>query len=192
MGFVNFHGMLCYPSTAKKCMDAFDGTILFMPSDYTPNTLSEFDCSAKGVLTPLTYYLLVLGSLTGLSTALGMTNFIMAKEFPPAAASEEVKSTVGSKINSALRVEPFVLEYCKNHTESNAMYLKRHFEYDFKLVGLHVIMLHFLCDQDKLHLVEVYQFNNRILRSYVAPFCMSVTRTFRDLLVPRQQRQKEE
>lgn len=189
MGFVNFHGMVCHPKTAAQCIDSFTGTILFMPSDYTPSSLASFDCSAKGVLTPVSYYMLVLFSLTGLSTLLGMTKVVAAKEYPTTAAVQGVP--LASDSNTALRVEKFVLDYCKQYTNANSIFLKRRFEYKFRLVGLEVIMLHFLCDQDKLHLVEVYEFNNIICRKWVAPFLVSFGKFFRNSVVSRQQKQSK-
>ena len=189
MGFVNFHGMVCSPKTASRCINEFDGVVLFMPSTYTPETLASFDC--KGALNYFSYYLLVVLSLTGLSTLLGMTDIRMAKDYPATTRSiEATQAPLASELNPALRVEPFVLDYCKQYTEANAMYLKRQFEYKFRLVGLEVIMLHFRCDQNKLHLVEVYQFNSRMWQDYVAPFCMSFAKAFRDFVVSRQKRRE--
>ena len=191
MGFVNFHGMVCSPKTASKCIDAFDGTILFMPSTYTPDTLALYDYSPDGVLTPFSYYLLVLISLTGLSTLLGMTDFRMSREFPDPGAAAAAAVTPDEKrnqtattpfvstFNDGLRVESLVLDYCKQYTKAQTIHLKRQFEYEFRLVGLEVIMLHFLCDQNKLHLVEVYQFKNAFLRNYAAPFFLAVGRSCR-------------
>ena len=186
MGFVNFHGMVCSPKTASQCIDAFDGTILFMPSTYTPDTLAQYDYSPKGVLTPFSYYLLVLISLTGLSTLLGMTDFQMAKEYPDPkntdSAIKDAGTPLGSKSNDALCVENYVLDYCKKYTQAKTIYLKRQFEYRFRLVGLEVIMLHFLCDQNKLHLVEVYQFKNWFLQKYFAPFFVAIGNVVRNII----------
>ena len=184
--------MVCSPKTASQCIDAFDGAILFMPSTYTPDTLSRYDYSPKGVLTPLSYYLLVLISLTGLSTLLGMTDFQVAKEYPdPDSASKEATTTLGSDSNDALQVETYVLHYCKNYTQANTIYLKRQFEYRFRLVGLEVIMLHFLCDQNKLHLVEVYQFKHWFLQKYFAPFFVSVGNVCRKFITRLQFRKNK-
>lgn len=152
-----------------------------MPSTYTPQTLPTFDCSAKGVLTPLSYYMLVLLSLTGLSTLLGLTDFRMADEFPTEGV-EEVKPPLTSSHKSTLRVEPHVLEYCKRHTQAKSIFLKRRFEYRFRIVGLEVVMLHFQCDQKKLHLVEVYHFKSSIWQDYLAPFLSSFGKAFRDFV----------
>ena len=64
--FVHFHGMLCHPATAARCIRAFDnGSVLFMPQNYTFASLADYDC-AGGTLTLWSYYALVLVSLTGL------------------------------------------------------------------------------------------------------------------------------
>jgi hypothetical protein len=155
--------------------------MLFMPSTYTPNTLPTFECSTKGVLTPLSYYVLVLSSLTGLSTLLRRTDFRKAQEF----AAEDVKdaeAALTSTQNPLLRVESHVLDYCKSNTNSNSLILKRCFEYEFKLIGLEVVMLHFQCDKNKLHLVEVYHFNHWIWQDWVAPILMSFGKAFRDFV----------
>ena len=145
-----------------------------MPSSYTKETIPLFECSKK--MTTLTYYILVLYSLTGLSTLLRLTDFRMAQEFP-VDNSKEAEPPLTSKYNSLLRVEPEVLEHCKRKSNAQTIFLKRRFEYNFKLLGFEVVMLHFLCDQNKLHLVEVYHINNRILRDFVAPVVMKAVGT---------------
>jgi hypothetical protein len=181
--YTHFHGMLCRPETAARCIQSFaGGTILFMPSHYTPATLSSFDCSHKGVLTTTSYYMLVLFSLTGMSTLLGWTDFRMAQEFEDA-TTQDAQPPLTSQYKECLRVEPSVLEYCKRHSSAEVLVLKRRFEYHFRLVGLEVVMLHFLCNHNKLHLVEVYHFNNRLLREWVAPFLVSIGQTYRNLLL---------
>lgn len=183
--YANFHGMLCAPSTAARCIESFaSGRILFMPSTYTPKTVPTFDCSAEGVLTSLSYYMLVLLSLTGLSTLLHLTEFTDAREFSLEDA-KDAQASMTSKHNPLLRVEPHVLEYCKQKSNANSMILKRRFEYKFKLVGLEVIMLHFLCDNQKLHLVEVYHFKNRIWQNWIGPFLMSFGKAFRNFVQRR-------
>jgi hypothetical protein len=189
--YANFHGMVCRPRTASRCIDSFaGGTILFMPSTYTPKTLATFDCSTIGLLTPLSYYMLVLLSLTGLSTLLRRTDFRTAREF----ASDDTKdaeATLTSQHNPLLRVESHVLDYCKSKSDSNSLILKRCFEYEFKLVGLEVIMLHFQCDRNKLHLVEVYHFHHWIWQDWVAPILMSFGKAFRDFIDRRKRSQND-
>jgi hypothetical protein len=91
--YYRFHGMLIGPSAARECCDSFArGTILFMPSSYrlgendergksragaAATRLSRWDASG---VTVSRYFLLVLLSFTGLSTLLGLTETIDARE----------------------------------------------------------------------------------------------------------------
>lgn len=181
--YQNFHGMLCNPWRASRCIHSFNGMILFMPSSYTPRDLTTYDYSTKGMLTPLSYNLLVMFSFTGLSTLLKMTSMRLAIEIDDNAVQQQNESQVSdltSKYNSNLRIEPEVLDYCKRYTLSSSMKLKRWFEYRFALCGgLEVIMLHFVCDQNKLHLVEVYDFENWIWRKWVTSFVINISNVFR-------------
>lgn len=174
----NFHGMLCNPTTASRCIDSFDGCILFMPSTYTTSTLGDYDCT--DTLNQVSYYLLVLLSLTGLSTLLLMTDFRKAKEnFHEGIETEELFIT--SNFNSKLTVQQYALNYCMKYTNAKKLCLKRHFEYHFRLVGLEVIMLHFICDKGKLHLVEVYTFNNWICQRVLSPFLNVILNSYRNI-----------
>ncbi|CAB9500277.1 expressed unknown protein [Seminavis robusta] len=168
--FTHYHGMLCSPTTASRCCDAFQGgTILFMPSSYTRDTFQNYEYSGKGVLTPLSYYLLVLLSLTGLSTLLKQTVFRMATEIPQDQQEEANAASLTSQYNEHLQVDDYILEHCKQHTNATSLQLKRRFEYQFRLVGLDVVMLHFQCDQNKLHLVEVFHLNNPFWKTCLMP-----------------------
>ena len=149
----NFHGMLCQPSTAQCCVDSFTGSILFMPHDYT--TPSNYDFS-RPLLTVGTYYLLVLISFTGLSTLLGATKFQCAEEYN----ADQVKiitTPLASKSDPSL----IFREDCWNHVykqcSCNTLRLLRRFEYEFLWGNLSVVMLHLMCENNKLHLVEVYR-----------------------------------
>ena len=75
--FINFHGMLISPSSASRCVSSIDGVVLFMPTNYRDRGIAAFDVT---YLNTLTYYLLVIFSLTGLSTALRLTDFLEAAE----------------------------------------------------------------------------------------------------------------
>lgn len=95
--FRAFHNMKCSPSTASFCIRAFDneislsdrkpqdnkgktrGCILFLPSGYKDNELHFH--SYRDTLSLLTYYLLVLVSFTGISSLLGFTECVDAREF---------------------------------------------------------------------------------------------------------------
>jgi hypothetical protein len=191
--YTHFHGMLCRPATASRCINSFaGGTILFMPSTYTASILRQFDYSPNGVLTLFSYYLLVLLSLTGLSTLLRLTDFRVAMQMNDGSQREEALPVeLTSTYNENLRVEQFVLDYCKKHTGANKLYLKRRFEYQFGVVGLDVVMLHFECDKNKLHLVEVYQFKHWLWQDWLAPFMTSLGRRLRHAVAKRHPRKKE-
>lgn len=106
--FHAFHKMVCKPSSAQKCVEAFTsgtheqeqegncrsqsgssggGCILFMPSSYRQisskkNQLKEIKLyDATRSLNIISYYALVVVSLTGLSTLLGLTEIIEVTEF---------------------------------------------------------------------------------------------------------------
>ena len=88
--YYRFHGMLIGPSAARECCDSFArGTILFMPSSYRLGENDERGKSRAGArlsrwdasgVTVSRYFLLVVLSFTGLSTLLGLTETIDARE----------------------------------------------------------------------------------------------------------------
>jgi hypothetical protein len=160
--YINFHGMLCHSKTAQRCIQSFDGRIVFAPTGYSESTLPMFDYRGGSSLLRLnlfTYYLLVMASLTGLATLFRQTRFLAADE------KEETLSTKEPFVSSfhpELRVEPFVWNYIAPSEES--ITLQRRFEYEFTgFVPIKVLMLHIIC-KDRLHLVEVYQCDNRFFR----------------------------
>jgi hypothetical protein len=100
--YIAFHGMLCYPSQARKCVDSFTGAILFADQSVYDKLMKwELEQKKKGDVSLLldtstsvvfdklfspvdfsrnvlplsvpTYYLLVLATWTGLCTWLGCT-----------------------------------------------------------------------------------------------------------------------
>lgn len=75
--YIDFHGMLCVPSVASKCIDSFNGKILFMPRDYKSKGIDRY-CYSR--ISLIDYYTLVVYSLTGLSTLLNMTSLSHAEE----------------------------------------------------------------------------------------------------------------
>lgn len=158
----NFHGMKCHPSTAQRCINSFNGTILFMPEHCNfsdPKSIARYDCS-DGILNLWSYYLLVLISFTGFSTLCGQTKFLVAEEHVPLQQQQffDVKDIVVSSYNPRLKVDQNVLNYVMKQTESSSLKLARRFEYHFGgIVPVSVIMLHFVCNKGLLHLVEVYQ-----------------------------------
>ena len=118
--FSHFHGMLCRPSTAQRCIDEFVGaTILFMPLDYNnkkhqtniqsdnkptkhspaSSSLSHFRTwDASHILTTTSYYGLVLLSFTGLSTLLRQTRFLVGRQETPATDNSLSSENQPSKI----------------------------------------------------------------------------------------------
>mmetsp|Transcript_38534 Transcript_38534/g.44910 ORF Transcript_38534/g.44910 Transcript_38534/m.44910 type:complete len:224 (-) Transcript_38534:178-849(-) len=176
--FSNFHGMLCSPTTAKRCVDSFTGTVLFMPFYYKCNEKSfpnPFKSGGKKRVShyeqsnvdPVLYYILVLISLTGLSTLLGLTDFIDVRE---TSKDEDLVS----KHDARLKVDPYILQYIsrrvayggdnaedESKVELPPLKLIRRFEYKFHIPQIEVVMLHFTSPApnggELLHLVEVYK-----------------------------------
>ncbi|KAJ1421726.1 hypothetical protein B484DRAFT_399344 [Ochromonadaceae sp. CCMP2298] len=131
--FTRFHGMLCGPSASQRCIDAFDGRILFMPSNYKKRGIAAYE--ERG-LNLLTYYSLVLSSLTGLSSLLCATTTITAEEDMAGISDPIVTADITNYLGTSLIV--------------------RRFEYHFWLPGIRVKMWHLLAD-GKLTLLEIYQ-----------------------------------
>ena len=159
-----FHGMLCGPAIAARCVDSFNGTILFMPSTYEPdkfrNHRERLPHEVKS-LTLLKYYALVLFSLTGLCSMLRQTETLDANEDAAALAASD---DCGANRDHPLRVHPIVIHALASRHGSAQ--LVRRFEYRFRLLGLHVCMYHFRgrvdgSQQDSLSLVEVFKFGWR-------------------------------
>jgi hypothetical protein len=140
--FRTFHGMLPRPGVAKRCVAALQSTIVFAPVSYTDADFVEDSPYEVKRLTVMTYWLLVLASLTGLSTLLGCTDVVDAREvdaLPP----------------HALHPSEAMMAYVRRRTVEE-MRVCRRFEFDFRLGGLRVVMLHFRGASGRLHLVEVY------------------------------------
>lgn len=166
--FTRFHGMLIAPAPATRCVHAFDGgTILFMPCNYAESL--SITLPAKGVspyevqsLTTLRYFILVIVSLTGLSTLLGLTTMFDARELSAADAFDDA---LISKRSAKLPVHTRALEYIARRSSSagsgstslaSELRVVRRFEFCFRLVALNVVMLHVVDADEKLHLIEVY------------------------------------
>ena len=142
--FIYFHRMLISPSSAKRCVAAINGVILFMPSNYKERGISAFQVTN---LTTFLYYLLVLFSFTGLSTKLQMTEFLES--------AEDLQGGLNSP-----EVTDDIIAFIAEHSNTQGADLKiiRRFSYNFILPGLKVKMFH-LSDgrpNGKLHLVEIY------------------------------------
>ena len=207
-----------------------------MPNSYIrqqqhDDVIWRYDASKS--LDIVTYYFLVLFSLTGLSTLLGMTETVEIQEYIVTSNDNEktkshkknldvndgkdddlcvwssfnskvqdiplkLKNELQSKLDASIVITPSVFEYMQRHIQLHhdnpnfKIYLARKFEYHFRLIDLHVIMLHFIstsynddgttttntsdsADEDDnggdkskqtLHLVEVYHCKNVILRHF--------------------------
>jgi hypothetical protein len=166
--YIHLHGMRCRPSAAKRALRSFNGGILFLPHDYDRSTKSLGSGDFTGT-TVFMYYLLVFFSLTGLSTLLNQTVFLVAQEEEESVTKKNESEKVNGVMyvaqhNKELQLHECTLEYIKEKTNSKSLLLKRRFEYHFRLVNLSVVMLHFYSpDNGLLHLVEVFQFENSIL-----------------------------
>jgi hypothetical protein len=163
--YANFHGMFCRPRTAKRCIDSFTGSILFMPDHYTTTkTIQDYDCSGGGITNTLTYYLLVLVTFTGLSSLLRQTEIRTAEEtslqlhVSSSSNNNNTNTAICSKHDGRLKVDSSVLDYVLRQHNSTNLKLTRRFDFHFGgLVPISVIMLHLTCNQGFLHLVEVYR-----------------------------------
>mmetsp|Transcript_12397 Transcript_12397/g.15702 ORF Transcript_12397/g.15702 Transcript_12397/m.15702 type:complete len:245 (-) Transcript_12397:104-838(-) len=147
------------------------------------------------LLNLLSYYALVVASFTGLCTLLGMTDTVEMEEYsgqgdrgvqvwPLEKSNHDISLLArSSKKEPLIRIEDSVFKYMEDHVyryttdqkvakmslddSGPKFYLKRKFEYHFRLVSLHVIMVHFSCTykgHTNLHLVEVYHIKNPFLR----------------------------
>ena len=167
--FQNFHGMLCHPRTAARCIHEFTGSILFLPNDYSSDgSLAVYDCTGA-TLNLLSYYLLVLATFTGLCTLLGQTLFLVGREEleakkHPTEQSWRAERTKRQTQDDELMVDSTVIGYIqKQFPDSTKLILKRRFEYEFSIFAS-VVMLHLQCNQNRTHLVEVYHIRNPVLR----------------------------
>ena len=181
-----FHSMLCPPRIARRCIDSTVGTggiVLFMPSDYhfRHPVGDRHPHDGTDILTVLTYYLLVLYTLTGLCTLLGLTELVHASDF----LGDEGRGVVIPPDESLLRsdldpecvlvVDSDAMKYVAHRAgvERADLRLRRRFEYRFWPLGIHVMMLHLTSPMEAaeevaaLHLIEVYHIENPILRYIV-------------------------
>lgn len=160
----HFHGMLCRPSTAFRCIQSFTGSALFMPAG-GEHSIEPFDYTS--LLNVATYYTLVFISCTGLLSLLGCTQCHVCNE---AQAADPFVAPYTASSNSQLVVAPPVLTHLKaTNPGSTSFILRRSFEYTFGGSSfLSVLMLHLQCNQGGLHLVEVYRIHNPLARGIFA------------------------
>ena len=153
--FERFHAMLPRPGVARRCVAAFQNTIVFAPASYT----DADDFPAHGDsryevkrLTVFAYWLLVLASFTGLSTMLGCTDVIDARE-AEIINEQEVDDVLPPH---GLHPSEAMMAYVRRKA-GERMRPCRRFEFNFRLAGLAVVMLHFRGETTgRLHLVEIY------------------------------------
>ena len=141
---------------ARRCINSFqEGVLIFAPLSYTKDPAVSFPDNGTSPyevrkLTMLAYYSLVLCSLTGLCTILGQTRLVDARE-------GGTLTTDRAALQHRLHPTEPLSSYLVRRVGSPVSLLRR-FEYRFRLVGLHVIMLHYFSEADRrLHLVEVYE-----------------------------------
>jgi hypothetical protein len=165
--------MLCSPATAQRAIDGLsEGRALFIPMGYMGD-LQLVDYGGPGRLGPIewpkrlnliSYYLLVIYSLTGLSTLLGLTRTLVAEECN---LPLQIDKGFQSKYHPNLQVKPDMLAYLVSEAggdKSSGVVLKRHFAYSFGgLAPIDVIMLHIECN-NKLSLLEVYHCHNPLVQ----------------------------
>ena len=173
--------MLCMPPTAKACCESFDGQIVFMPAD-TPASLSD----STDKLSVVTYYLLCALSGTTLSTQRGLTDIVdcrdvAGKEQAVLTKDGQLSPLLTSTRNAAISVSLESLQYVAkqaNVDDISQFRIVRRFEYDFRLLGLNVIMIHIQSEvDDRLHLVEVYDFRSPVVRK-IASFIIALFELF--------------
>ena len=134
--YTRFHGMLCGPAAAARCVKSFDGTIIFMPSNYDAEAFSQAAAAQRPLpyevrsLTLLKYYLLVLTSFTGLCSLLRQTRTVDAREG---------EALDDSGCSPSLAVDRRVVEALAARSGAGAgVRLVRRFEFHFRLIGLRV------------------------------------------------------
>eukprot|EP00457_Paulinella_chromatophora_P016533 gb/GEZN01017360.1/.p1 GENE.gb/GEZN01017360.1/~~gb/GEZN01017360.1/.p1 ORF type:complete len:178 (-),score=14.77 gb/GEZN01017360.1/:267-776(-) len=150
-----FHGMLISPSPAFACIQALNGRILFLPSHYKTYPLDSFEVSN---LTAIKYYALVLLSLTGLSTLLGLTTFIDQTENVSGISCAEISGSIKSYLAP----------------DDPTLKVIRRFQYDFMLPGVKVKMFHLRGKDKRIHLVEIYENNFNLYLFYGVALVVSI------------------
>ncbi|GAX27281.1 hypothetical protein FisN_13Lh151 [Fistulifera solaris] len=193
--YVHFHGMLCQPATAARCIQSFDGSVLFMPkvvadaANLQACSLQKYEFSS-GRLTLLSYYLLVLVSWTGFLTLIGRTNFLIGRE-------EDVNLPLPDRLQAEIAGKRNNLElgFDRNrlmaHVQSvrpdtTELFIKRRFEYEFGNI-VSVVMLHLVCDQGRLHLFEIYHMHNPLLR-FLVKSLSTIVAPFKGISFPHQKK----
>ena len=162
-----FHSMLCMPSAAKACCDSFDGEIVFIPAG---TAAADSDVTAKLYL--ITYYLLCALSGTTLCTQRGLTDFVdfrlVEGKDQAVLMKGQLSPLISSARNSNISVSLEALQYVAMQANVDAISqfrIVRRFEYDFRIPGIDVIMIHLQSGENgPLHLIEVYEFRRPWVR----------------------------
>ena len=152
--FERFHAMLPRPGVARRCVAAFQNTIVFAAASYTDADFPAHGDSRYEVkrLTVFAYWLLVLASFTGLSTMLGRTDCLDARAVD-VINEREVDDVLPPH---ALHPSEAMMRYVQRKAGERVRPCRR-FEFNFRLAGLAVVMLHFRGETTGcLHLVEIY------------------------------------
>lgn len=172
--YIAFHGMLISPGAAQRCIDSFNGVVLFADQATYNNRsdLKNFDFNRTPFpLSLWSYYLLVAFSLTGLCSVLGQTKLLRCndKENKEFSAGEE--EGVDSIDIQNLRIPANAISYVIQRANDqkfelekpvHSIKLTRRFEYNFGGF-LSVMMVHFVCCNGRRHLVEVYRVESTAL-----------------------------
>jgi hypothetical protein len=196
--YIHFHGMLCNPGTAARCIQSFDGSVLFMPkaaadaANLQACSLQKYEFSS-GRLTLLSYYLLVLVSWTGFLTVIGRTKSLIGREedvnLPlPDLVQAEI---AGQRHNLMLGLDRnrLLVHVQSIRPDTTELFIKRRFEYEFGNI-VSVVMLHLVCDQGRLHLFEIYHMHNPLLR-YIVKSLSTIVAILKGILFPLQKKEKK-
>jgi hypothetical protein len=145
-----FHGMLCGPFTSRRCCNSFNG-ILFMPSDYAKKGVHAYHSDRINILT---YYGLVVASITGLSSLLGATEEISVEE----------NLTKGLRFDKYTEITPEMISFLGCSTDYRIV---RRFNFNFCIPSIRVQMFHvFDPENERLCLIEIYEKNSRLTQLY--------------------------
>ena len=140
-----------------------------MPAN-TPASLSD----STDKLSIATYYILCALSCTTLSTQRGLTDIVDCREIEGKDQAVLMQDGQLSPLLTSMRQNTIfvpleALQYVAkqaNVDDISQFRIVRRFEYDFRLPGLNVIMIHIQSEVNgELHLVEVYDFRRPLVRN---------------------------
>jgi hypothetical protein len=186
-----FHGMVCGLSASKRCIDSFDGCAIFADRSEieSDKDISNFDYLRTWPLgfNLLSYYFLVVLSLTGLCTLLGNTQLLVVRDENHQTISKE--TVVASESHKHLRVPAKIIDYMMERSRALSeiddsanpeIMLHRRFEFNFG-DHLSVVMFHFVCNNGRKYLVEVYDWADT-WPSKIAKTCVMAVRKLQAML----------